>query len=41
VRTWDGEPVRGSAIEGILRELGFGAGPTALILYRRYGPDRA
>jgi ATP-dependent Lhr-like helicase len=41
VRTWDGQPVRGSPIEGILHELGFRAGPDALILYRRYGTDRA
>ncbi|MCD5408191.1 hypothetical protein LR090_02975, partial [Candidatus Bipolaricaulota bacterium] len=36
VRTWNGRPIRGSEIEGILVKLGFSRDPNALILYRRY-----
>lgn len=41
VRSWNGAPVLGSPIEGTLRDLGFQRGPDALILYRRYGSERA
>ncbi|QAA76323.1 MAG: hypothetical protein BIP78_0557 [Candidatus Bipolaricaulis sibiricus] len=40
-RTWDGLPVRGSSVEPALRRLGFTAEPDALVLYRRYGTERA
>jgi len=33
VRSVDGEPVRGSALEAALREAGFGASPRGLVLY--------
>lgn len=37
VRTWNGQPALGSPVEEVLRKLGFQRGPTALLLYRRYG----
>ncbi|RLE31028.1 hypothetical protein DRJ54_01440 [Candidatus Acetothermia bacterium] len=36
IRTWNGQPVRGSEVEGLLVKLGFSRDPNALVLYRRY-----